>query len=56
MWVAEWLRLFLFSGALAYATYWLGLNPIFYGVAAGYLVISSFWYYQLHEFEHAAVA
>ncbi|MFZ5972464.1 MAG: sterol desaturase family protein [Bacteroidota bacterium] len=56
VWVAEWLRILLFAGGLAFATYWLGLAPVFYGVAAAYLVISSFWYYQLHDFEHAAVA
>jgi alkylglycerol monooxygenase len=56
VWVAEWVRLFLFASLMLIGTYWFSLSPVFYGVALAYLLISSTWYYQLHDFENAVAA
>jgi alkylglycerol monooxygenase len=53
VWVAEWARLFLFSGLMAFATYYFKLNPLLFGVALGYALVSSIWFYQLQDLEHA---
>jgi alkylglycerol monooxygenase len=49
VWIAEWVRIILFSAGIAIAAYFFQLNSILYGVAVGYLFISGFWFSQIQS-------
>ena len=49
VWIAEWLRVILFSSGLMIFTYFFQLNPFYYGVALAYLVASGIWFYQISK-------
>lgn len=49
IWTAEWIRIILFSLALALATYSFNLHLIVYGIAVAYFVISSIWFFQISK-------
>jgi alkylglycerol monooxygenase len=45
IWIAEWIRIILFSTGIAIVTYLFNQPSLFYGIATGYLIISGFWFY-----------
>ncbi len=49
IWIAEWLRILLFSSALATLTYYFQLNSFYYGIALAYLAASGIWFYQISK-------
>jgi alkylglycerol monooxygenase len=49
VWIAEWIRIILFSAVVMAGTYFFEFNSVLYGVAFGYLVISGFWFYQIRS-------
>lgn len=56
VWMAEWVRIVLFSSLVALATYYFSLTPVLYGVAIVYLLMSGVWFYSLHDYEKTAAA
>jgi len=49
VWIAEWMRVILFSSALLILTYFFQLNSFYYGVALAYLAASGIWFYQISK-------
>ena len=49
VWIAEWMRVILFSSALLILTYFFQLNSFYYGVALAYLATSGIWFYQISK-------
>lgn len=51
VWMAEWIRLFIFSMAGVALTYWFDLPLFCYGISVAYLFFSGIWLYRLHDYE-----
>jgi hypothetical protein len=47
--ISEWLRIILYSGLLAVFTIWNDWSFVYLGVALGYGVISSLWFYSIQK-------
>lgn len=46
---SEWIRIFLYPAILIVVTYLNQWNPVWYGVAVGYFVVSAGWFYGLQR-------
>lgn len=44
VWIAEWARIIIYSLLVVTLTYAFQLNPVYYGVALSYGIVSSFWF------------
>jgi alkylglycerol monooxygenase len=44
---SEWIRIILYPVLLIALTYAVPLAPVYYGVAIGYMLISSTWFYAI---------